>query len=161
MPKHPVQPIQLGYIIFAGLMFLLLITFVPRRRIQKLFWFSLLWGPMVNILMVWTFQALNLYHYEYLKPFEFLGTPIFNSLAWSPAIILFIHFLPERTERYVVPLYIALYSMLGTLIGAYFTEFGLVEEVHFHYVLRLPIWYLWFSATLWHYYKLFKPKVDC
>jgi hypothetical protein len=156
MPIHPIYPIQLGYIIFAALVFIFQSVFVPREQIRKLFWFSLLWGPTVDVLLVLIIKVLNLYQYTYLKPFDFLGTPILNSLAWSPAIILFIHFLPEQKERYIVPVYIGLFSMVGVFVGAYYTELGLVHETHFHYVLRFPIWYLWFSATFWHYHRLYK-----
>jgi hypothetical protein len=57
-------------------------------------------------------------------------------------------------QRYVIPLYIGLFSMIGVFIGAFFTQFGLVCEINFHFLLRFPIWYLWFSAALWHYRKL-------
>lgn len=156
MPIHPIQPIQWGYIIFAALIFLFLVVFVPRQQIKKLFWFSLMWGPTVDVLLVWTTKVLSLYQYTYLKPFEFFGAPIFNALAWSPAIILFLYFLPEQKERYIIPIYIGLFSMVGVFIGAYYTEFGLVRNIHFHYLLRFPIWYLWFSGALWHYRKLYK-----
>jgi hypothetical protein len=154
MPLHPIKPIQFGYIIFAFLMFLLQVVLVPREKIRKLFWFSLIWGPAVDLFLVWITRALQLYQYHYLEPFEFLGAPILNSLAWSPAIILFIHFLPERKERYAVPLYIGVFSMVGVFVGAYYTELGLIQNIHFHYGWRFPIWYLWFSAAYWHYRKL-------
>lgn len=154
MPKNPIQPIQWGYIIFAVLMFLMMVVLVPRKRIKQLFWFSLLWGPTVDVVLVLIFSAVQLYQYQYLKPFEFLGAPIWNALAWTPAIILFIHFLPERKERYVIPVYIGTFSMIGVFVGAYYSEFGLVRDIHFHYLLRFPIWYLWLSAAYWHYRKL-------
>jgi hypothetical protein len=154
MPLHPVKPIQFGYIIFALLMFLLQVILVPRERIRKLFWFSLICRLLVDLCLVWIIRALQLYQYNYLEPFGFLGASILNSLAWSPSIILFIHFLPERKEGYAVPLYIGAFSMVGVFIGAYYTEFGLIQNIHFHYGWRFPIWYLWFSATYWHYRKL-------
>jgi hypothetical protein len=160
MPKNPIQPIQLGYIVFAALIFIMLVILVPRERIKKLFWFSLIWGPVVDVLLVWIFEALKLYRYQYLKPFDFLGAPIWNALAWAPAIILFIHFLPQRKERYIIPVYIGTFSMIGVFIGAYYTELGLVQEIHFHYLLRFPIWYLWFSGALWHYRRLQAGDAD-
>jgi hypothetical protein len=155
MPKNSIQPIQVGYIVFALLMYITMVILVPREKIRKLFWFSLLWGPTVDISLVWIFSALHLYKYQYLKPFDFLGAPIWNALAWIPAIVLFLYFLPDRKERYVIWLYIATFSMVGVFVGAYYTEFGLVQDIHFHYVLRFPVWYLWFLAVLWHYRKLY------
>ena len=154
MPIHSIQLIQLGYIVFALLMFMLMIIMVPREKIRKLFWFSLLWGPTVDVFLVWSFSALRFYQYQYIKPFDFFGIPIWNALAWIPAIVLFIYFLPERKEPYLIWLYIATYSMLGVFVGAFYTEFGLVKEIHFHYGLRFPVWYLWFWAVLWHHRKL-------
>lgn len=132
-----------------------MIVFVPRPFIKKTFWFSLLWGTAVDVLLVLLFQAIPLYRYQYTKPFDFLGAPMWNSLAWVPAIIMFLYFLPEQKERYVIPFYIGLYSMVGVFVGAYYTQYGLVKEIHFHYLLRFPVWYLWFSAALWHYRKLY------
>jgi hypothetical protein len=154
MPLHSIKPIQFGYIIFALLMFLLQVSLVPREKVRKLFWFSLIWGSMTDLFLVWIIRALQLYQYNYLEPFGFLGAPILNSLAWSPALILFIHLLPQRQEGYVIPLYIGAFSMVGVFVGAFYTEFGLVTNIHFHYGWRFPIWYLWFSAACWHYRKL-------
>ncbi|HEX7714526.1 MAG TPA: hypothetical protein VF531_10955 [Bacillota bacterium] len=135
-------------------MLALVIVFVPRREIKKLFWFSLLWGSMVDFLLVELFRLLNFYRYENSFPLEFYGSPIMLNLAWSQAIILFIHFLPRRKEWYVLPFYIAMFSMIGTAIGVFFKNAGLIREIHWNELLRFPVWVVWFYGVCWHYNRL-------
>lgn len=135
-------------------MLLLVVIFVPRREIKKLFWFSLLWGSAVDFLLVQFFRLMNFYRYENSFPLDFYGSPILLNLAWSQAIILFIHFLPQRKEWYVFPFYIAAFSIVGVAIGVFFKNVGLLTEIHWHELMRFPIWALWFYGAGWHYNRL-------
>ncbi len=145
---------RLSYPIFALLMLFLVLAFVPRKEIKKLFWFSLLWGSTVDAVLILLFRMLNLYHYVKLEPFNFLGAPLWIPLAWSPAFILFIYFYPNRKEWYYTTFYIAAFSMMGVAIGLFFTQVGLIKEVHWNEFLRFPVHFIWFYGALKHYQRL-------
>jgi hypothetical protein len=145
---------QSYYVILAVLMFLLVLIYVPRPEIKKLFWFGLLWGSGVDFLLAELFRLFNLYHYVHAFPFEFYSSPIMINLAWSQAIILFIYFLPQRKEGYVFPIYLAVFAIVGVFIGTILKNVGLIAEIHWHELLRFPVWVIWFYGAAWHYRRL-------
>lgn len=135
-------------------MLFLVLVFVPRREIKKVFWFSLLWGSTVDAILILLFRIFNIYYYDKLEPFNFFGVPIWISLAWSPAIILFIYFYPDRKEWYYQIFYITFFSMAGVGIGLFFTQVGLLKEVHWNELLRFPMHFIWFYGAARHYQYL-------
>jgi hypothetical protein len=142
------------YPAFALTMLFFVLAFVPRKTIQKLFWFSLIWGVGLDTALILLFKALNFYYYVNAEPFEYLGSPFFINLSWAPAVILFFHFLPARTERFVLPVYIACYALLGTYIGVFLTNAGLIVDVNWNGLYRFPVVYLCFYACHKHYQYL-------
>jgi hypothetical protein len=147
-------PLNSYYLIFALVMLFLLLAFVPRQEIKKLFWFSLLWGSGVDTFFVLLFRFLNLYYYQGLEPFNLLGTSILLAMSWSPAIILYIHFFPNRDEWYYITFYITAYSMIGVSIGLFFTQVGIIKEIHWNEFFRFPIHFIWFFGVWKHYQYL-------
>jgi hypothetical protein len=82
---------------------------------------------------------LNLYHYVNADPFDFYGSPILINLAWAAAVMLFLHFLSARKEKYILPLYLSMYAILGMFIGVFLTKAGLIVETHWNGLLRVPV----------------------
>lgn len=150
-------PNSLYYPAFALTMLFFVLVFIPREEIQKTFWFSLLWGSGLDLILILLFKALNLYHYVNADPFNFYGSPIFINLAWAAAVMLFIHFLPTRKEKWVLPVYIGMYAFLSLFIGVFLTEAGLLVKTHWNEFLRFPVIYLSFLIGYQHY-KYLKKK---
>lgn len=100
------------------------------------------------------FKGLNLYYYDNMGPFNFLGVPMWLALAWSPALILLIHFYPERNEWYYQYFYIGAFSMIGVGIGLFFTQAGLIKEIHWNEFLRFPVHFIWFYGAVRHHQYL-------
>jgi hypothetical protein len=147
---------SLYYPVFAFTMLFFALVFIPRKEIKKIFWFCLLWGTGFDFILIMLFKILNMYHYVKADPFDFYGSPIFINLAWAPAVMLFIHFLPARKEKYILPLYLAMYAMLGVFIGVFLTKAGLIVETHWNELLRFPVVYLAFYICYKHYQYLKK-----
>jgi hypothetical protein len=137
-------------------MLFFVLAFIPRRELKKIFWFSLLWGTGLDLILVLLFKILNLYHYVKAEPFDFYGSPIFINLSWAAAVMLFIHFLPGRKEKYVIPVYTGMYAVLGVFIGIFLTKAGLIVETHWNALWRFPVIYLAFYACHKHYLYLKK-----
>jgi hypothetical protein len=142
---------RLAYPIFALLILSLTLLFVPRQEIKKLFWFSLLWGSTADIVLILLFRCLHLYQYLKLSPYDFFGAPMWLPLAWSPAVILYIYFFPARKEWYYIIFYITAFAVIGTAIGMFFTQIGLLKEIHWHPLLRFPVQFIWFYGAMRHY----------
>jgi hypothetical protein len=149
---------SLYYPAFALTMLFFVLVFIPRKEIKKIFWFSSLWGSGVDLILILLFKTLNLYRYVKASPFDFYGSPIFINLSWSAAVMLFIHFLPIRKEKYVLPLYLSIYGIFGVFIGVFLTNAGLIVEIHWNELLRFPVIYLWFYGCYKHYQYLKKES---
>ncbi len=145
---------QIYYPLFAFFLFFLVLAFVPRAEIKKLFWFSLLWGSTVDSIIIFLMRRLNLFHYIKLEPFNLFGVPLWIPLAWSQAIILFIYFYPNRKEWYYNLFYIAFFAGAGVGIGFFFSQAGLIVNVRWNELFRFPIQFLWFYGALKHYQYL-------
>ena len=153
----PILSNSLYYPAFALTMFVFMLALVHRKEIKPLFWFSLVWGSGVDIFLILLFHFLNLYIYLNDMPFDFYGSPILLNLAWTPAILLFIYFMPKQTGWFSYVLYLATFGMIGTLIGFFLQNAGLIKELHWHELLRFPVITGWFYIAAWRY-KIFKSK---
>ncbi|MCL6591329.1 MAG: hypothetical protein K6U80_15410, partial [Firmicutes bacterium] len=148
-------PKYLYYPAFASLMLFLVLAFIPRQKIKRYFWFSLLWGAGMDIFLIFTICGiLKLYRYEHLKPFGFYCVPIWIPLAWSASVMLFLHFLPKTKLKYPFYILLAGFSLISVFIGEVFAQLGLLREIHWHELLRFPVTFAWFYGATWHYQKL-------
>lgn len=75
-------------------------------------------------------------------------------LAWSPALILFIYFYPDRKEWYYQAFNIMFFSMMGVGIGLFFTQVGLIKGVHWNEFPRFPVHFIWFGGAVKYYQYL-------
>ncbi|NLW55249.1 MAG: hypothetical protein GX050_01280 [Firmicutes bacterium] len=80
--------------------------------------------------------------------------PLWIPLAWSPAIILFLYFYPNRKEWYYNLFYIAFFAGAGVGIGLFFAQAGLIIEIHWNELYRFLIQFFWFYGALKHYQYL-------
>jgi hypothetical protein len=144
------------YPILALSVLIFAIILIPRAEFKKWFWFSLFWGSGVDAILILLIKLLNLYHYIKAEPFSFYGSPMFINLSWVPVILMFIHFLPNRSEKYILYLYIAAFSFIGLYVGIILHSVGLIVETHWHELLRFPLWYGWFYGAYRHYKYLEK-----
>lgn len=147
---------SLYYPAFSLTMLFFVLVFIPQQEIKKIFWFSVLWGTGLDTVIILLCKLLNLYHYVNSAPFDFYGSPILLNLAWATAVMLFLHFLPERKEKYILPVYISIYAALGVFIGSFFKNTGLLVETHWHELFRFPLVYICFFACYKHYQSLKK-----
>jgi hypothetical protein len=137
-------------------MLFFVLIFIPQKELKKIFWFSVLWGTGLDLVVILLCKSLNLYHYVNADPFNFYGSPILINLSWAPAVMLFIYFLPARKEKYILPLYLSIYATLGVFIGAFLTKTGLIVETHWNVLLRFPLVYGCFYVCYKHYQYLKK-----
>jgi hypothetical protein len=121
---------QLYYISFALIMFFIMILFVPKTDIRRLFWFGLLWGSVTDFVFETVYVWLNILRYEHTKPFNIGGLSVWTILAWTPASIMFIYFLPKQKEKYTYWLYLISYSWLTSTVSVILSNLGLLKFIH-------------------------------
>ena len=137
------------YLVFAlGLLFLLLV-FMPKHDIRRLFWLGLLWGSGSSFIVEHIYHFVGLTKYKHVEPFNIGFLPLWTIAAWTPAIMLFIYFLPKRKEKYIYCLYLVMWSAFTSFVAVTFRNLGILV------FLRGGPW-IWFVGGFASYYLLSK-----
>lgn len=149
------DPLALYYIGFPLGLLVLMIVFLTRKEIKSLFWFCLIWGTGLTTVIVFILEdILGLIKYQHGYPFIILNLPLFFDLAWTPATMIFLHFLPRPNIKYAYYTYIILFALLSALNDDFFHQVGLLKYIHWspivRFLLSLPYFY-WLTV---HYLKL-------
>jgi len=86
----------LGFVVLSLAVFIL----VPVNRVMKLIPFALVTGFMLSLILMYFFvNVFHLWRFNYTAVFSFAGIPIFASLSWTPAVILYAHYLGRMETR--------------------------------------------------------------
>jgi hypothetical protein len=151
----PEIPLNLYYPLFVLLLFAVVICFIPKEKYRSLFWMSLLWGFFAcHLSIIILGKLFNLFHWEHTFPFDFLYAPFFIKLAWFLAMMIYFYFLPERTEWYVLPLYIFMFSFVSAALDWIFHQMGLLTYFHWSPFIRFLVAIIWFYLATIHYRSL-------
>jgi hypothetical protein len=152
------DPFIFYYLGFPAILLLLTIIFLDRKTLQSLFWLGLIWGSgFSTLIIVIADNCFHLLRYQHASPFTFFGSPVLLHLAWAPAILMFLHFLPNRKISYAFYAYILIFSFMSSIIDEIFHQIGLLKYIHWNsfvrFVITLPYYY--FLAV---HYLMLKSK---
>jgi hypothetical protein len=86
MPKYFIYPIIT--IIFA----LILIANVPKKEIQRLSIYGIIFGGMMDVLVHFFGYITGLFAWINYGPFGFIGVHIFADVAWSIFFIFYLYY---------------------------------------------------------------------
>lgn len=145
MPKYFIYPIDA--IIFA----LILIAIVPRKEIQRLSIYGIIFGGIMDVIVHFFGYVTGFFSWINYGPFGFIGVHIFADVSWSIYFILYYYFLPQRK-----PLN---YLFVGAGIFFSLLYFNLVIDLgilksNSRIILPLFGFAVWFSIATWGFYKL-------
>lgn len=149
------DPLILYYFAFPLFLLVLMVAFLDRKEIKSLFWFGLIWGSVLTTIIIFIIADIfNLVKYQHVKPFTILGLPLLFDLAWTPAVLLFLHFLPKKKPRYAYYSYIIVFCLINAANDEVFHQIGLLEYIHwsplYRFLISLPYFY-WLAI---HYINL-------
>ncbi len=154
------DPLTLYYFAFPLALLILMIAFLDRKQIKSLFWFGLLWGSVLTTLIIYIADdILNLVKYQHAYPFTIMRLPLLFDLAWTPAIIMFIRFLPNRKIRYPYYTYILTFALINAANDEVFHQIGLLKYIHWSPIVRFLISLPYFYGVALHYEHLEKKGV--
>lgn len=150
------------YPVFAAIMLILVVLFLTKKEIKELFWYGLIWGFLGSLIFIFLCSGVfHLFEFKRIYPFLYLGvSPVWNNLAWVPTIMIYIHFLPSKKERYFFPLYLFTFAILSTLIDDIYQHLGMMKYIHWNLFYRFIIALVWFYGVTWHYNKVKSKGTD-
>lgn len=149
------DPFTIYYFAFPLGLLLLTIIFLNRREIKSLFWFGLIWGSGFTTIIIFIIaDVFNLLKYRHVYPFTVFNLPLLFDLAWTPAILLFLHFLPKKRLGYAYHSYIIVFCLLNAINDEVFHQIELLEYIHWNPIYRFLISIPYFYWLAIHYTDL-------
>lgn len=150
----PVIPVEVYYPLCAVFFFILLLVLVPKNQFKTLFWHGLVWGFFAGYVFAWIFgTGLNLLEYRFAEPFKTFGVCIWLSLAWTPAIMIYLYYLPSNRSKYAFPLYLSIFALASASLDDVFHGAGLLKYNFWNPFLRFTVAVFWFWGAAAHYLK--------
>lgn len=148
------DPFILYYLAFPLGLLILTVSFLNRKEIKSYFWFGMIWGSIFEATIIFLANIFNLLKYQHAYPFTVLGLPLFFSLGWTPAVMLFLHFLPSKKTGYAYYIYIIGFALINAANDEVFHQIGLLDYIHWNpfvrFIISLPYFY-WLAI---HYTNL-------
>jgi hypothetical protein len=149
------DPLSLYYFLFPLGLLVLLVIFLNRKEIKSLFWFGIIWGSALTTFIIFILDnILGLVKYQHIYPFSVSGLPLLLDLAWTPAIMMFIHFLPDKRTGYAYYAYLLIFALMNAANDEVFHQIGLLEYIHWSPISRFLISLPYFYWLAIHYDNL-------
>lgn len=145
MPKYFI------YLIFTSVFALILIATVPKKEIRRLAIYGIIFGGMMDILMLIFGNITGLYGWINYGPLGYMGIPILADISWAIYFILYFYFLPAKKPLNYV------FACAGIVFSVLYTNLVINLGVFHSYnriLLPLVSFIGWFSIATWGFYKL-------
>ncbi len=142
-------PYDLHYFGFGLMMFLFMVILVPREGIRRLFGISFVWGYLGSFIFIVTFSGLlNLFKWQE-TPFTFIGSPVILNLAWAPAILIYLYFMPKT--KHLFWLYVLTFSLVSAGLDAVFNQLGTLQYNFWGPPARFVVAVAWLLGATFHF----------
>ncbi len=133
---------------------LVMLIFVPRRAIIRLFPVGIIggFGQAVIILGLLT-PVFGFWRFRYTGIFSFAGIPWFIGLAWLPEVIVFSYFMKYLNTQREVLAYLAGFTLLTGLFVHWLFRSGYLIYNGWNSILTLPVALLAHTAVAYYILK--------
>ncbi|MBS4030063.1 MAG: hypothetical protein KGZ63_01380 [Clostridiales bacterium] len=150
-------PHDIYYFALALLMSLFMIILIPRDDIKRLFGVSFVWGYFGSFVFVIALGGLlQLFSWQQTA-FTFLNSPFLLNLAWVPAVMLYLYFLPKANVLFW--LYLVTFSLVSAGLDSIFNQLGTLQYINWSPVARFFVAIVWFLGATLHLNYLSKKKI--
>lgn len=125
---------------------IILIAVVPKDDIYRLSIYGIIFGGIMDIIMLTMGKLTGLFGWINYGPFGFLGIPFFAPISWGIFYILFFYFLPSNKYlKYIYTLAAVSFSIIYTNVVINLNIFWSYSKL----VIPLIAFMIWFSIALW------------
>ncbi|MCR3923003.1 MAG: hypothetical protein NUK65_10900, partial [Firmicutes bacterium] len=150
-------PHDIYYFTFTFLMALFMIILIPREDIKRLFGISFVWGYFGSLVFVITLgRLMSLFSWQETA-FTFLNSPFLLNLAWVPALMLYLYFLPK--EKVLFWLYLLTFALVSAGLDSIFNQLGTLQYISWNPFARFIVAIVWLLSTTLHFKYLSKKKI--
>lgn len=152
------MPINIIPFIYTAVFAIILVSTVPKLEIRRLSIYGIIFGGMMDVLIVTIANLMGEFKYINYEPFGLMGIHIAAPTAWSIFFILYFYFLPEKR------LYLYLYTFAGMGYSVFFCQMlaklGILTLAH-GIISSIAPFVIWYPIATWGFLKLIKNKIAC
>ncbi|MGI6712763.1 MAG: hypothetical protein ACOX4L_08655 [Bacillota bacterium] len=149
MTKIPVYSI---YLIYTGVLALLLLSVVSKKEIRNLAIYGIIFGAVADIIIILIVKALGVGAYRNYGPLGFLDIPFMPPIAWTIYFMIYFYLLPSKYPwNYFFAFIGGCYSVFFSNILA---NFGIFSWTLSKVILPFIVYQLWHFFATWSYLKI-------
>lgn len=145
------MPIKYIPFIYTFVFTAILVAAVPKKEIRRLSIYGIIFGAVLDIVVVEIGNLTNSFRYINYEPFGLIGLHFMAPISWAIFFIIYFYFLPEKKSYiYIYTIMAVFYSMLFCQM---LTKLGVLELRHGIIDSIVPF-VIWFPIVTWAYCKL-------
>lgn len=100
-------------------------------------------------------KLLSLFSWQQTA-FSFLNSPFLLNLAWVPAVMLYLYFLPEANVLFW--LYLFTFALVSAGLDSVFNQLGTLQYINWGPTARFIVAIVWLLGVTLHYNYVSKKK---
>ncbi|MHB1126796.1 MAG: hypothetical protein ACYC2T_07525 [Bacillota bacterium] len=154
------MPTYLKIPMYTAVFALLVITVVPRKEIRRLAVYGIIFGAIMDVIVLSGGQLLGTFEYINFSPLGFWFIPFFAPISWALFFILYFYFFPKN--KLIMYVYVASgigYSiffaqlLFNTGIMAIYPP-NFIPYNYFRIIAPVSVFLIWFPVSTWSFLKL-------
>ncbi len=146
---------SLFWIILFILLSLVTIIAVPRSKILKILPFSLVSGFILSFVLMYLYvNIFRWWEFNYPGVISLAGVPLFASLSWTPAVIIYSHFLSWPKGKWLFYGYIAGAALATALFVQWLVLVNYVEFIRWNFFYTIVMALVLFSVLNYYLAKV-------
>lgn len=150
------MPIKYIPFIYTFVFAAILIATVPKREIRRLSIYGIIFGAVLDVVVVEIANLTGSFKYINYEPFGLIGLHFMAPISWAIFFIMYFYFLPEK--KFYIYFYITTAIFYSMLFCQMITKLGVLELKHGIIDSIVPF-VIWFPAVTWAYCKLERNRV--
>lgn len=150
------MPIHFIPFIYTGIFAAILVLTVPKMEIRRLSIYGIIFGAVVDIVVVEIAVITNSFRYINYEPFGLMGIHFMAPISWAIFFIIYFYFLPDKKPYMYI--YVTLAIFFSMLFCQMITKLGVLKLSHGIIDSIIPF-IIWFPTVTWSYFRLIEKDL--
>lgn len=140
------------YLLLLSIFIIIMVLAMPKKDIIRLSIYGIMFGGLMDILMLTFGQITGLYEWINFGPLGYKYIPLPAPITWGVFFIIYFYFLPKQKPfNYIYVLASILFSSIYINMV---TNLGIFKCRYSPFIVGLFAFTFWFSLVTWGYYRL-------
>jgi len=151
-------PLYFIYLLYTGVLALIMIVLIPRKDIYRLALLGLFYGAIIDIFWILIISLVGAGGYLNYGPLGFKSIPFMPPVAWTIFFIMFLYFAPKKKPwNYLFAVVAAGYSVFFSNV---LSNLGIFHWTFSKILFPFGLYLIWILFVTWSYEKYGKKFVQ-